>query len=113
MARCQITGKSKGTGNRVSHANNKTKRSFKPNVQKMRVVVDGKVKKMYVSTKALRWGLVTKAPRVKKYKSGGVNTVRHGPNRHLQFLIYTAPGSPGAVFYGTPASLSPLRSGLS
>ena len=66
MARCQVTGKKKSVGHNVSHANNKTKRTFKPNVQKMRVLVDGKVVKMNVSTKALRSGLVTKAPRTKK-----------------------------------------------
>jgi large subunit ribosomal protein L28 len=66
MARCQVTGKRKSVGHNVSHANNKTKRTFKPNVQKIRVVVDGKVKKMKVSTKALRSGLVTKAVKVKK-----------------------------------------------
>jgi len=34
MARiCQITGKKAQSGNRVSHANNKTKRKFNPNLQ--------------------------------------------------------------------------------
>ncbi len=37
MARvCQITGKKTRTGNNVSHANNKTKRTFAPNIQKKR-----------------------------------------------------------------------------
>jgi large subunit ribosomal protein L28 len=30
---CQVTGKRRTTGNRVSHANNKTKRQFLPNIQ--------------------------------------------------------------------------------
>jgi large subunit ribosomal protein L28 len=33
---CQVTGKKVAFGNRVSHANNKTKRTFKPNVQSKR-----------------------------------------------------------------------------
>lgn len=37
MARvCQITGKKTKSGNKVSHANNKTKRTFAPNIQKKR-----------------------------------------------------------------------------
>ena len=40
MARvCQITGKRPQVGNRVSHANNKTKRRFYPNLQKKRFYV--------------------------------------------------------------------------
>ncbi|MBK6798313.1 MAG: 50S ribosomal protein L28 [Acidobacteria bacterium] len=31
--RCQVTGKKPMTGNNVSHANNKTKRRFEPNLQ--------------------------------------------------------------------------------
>jgi large subunit ribosomal protein L28 len=37
--RCQITGKSPITGNHVSHAHNRTKRRFLPNLQKKRIWV--------------------------------------------------------------------------
>ncbi|WP_027000371.1 50S ribosomal protein L28 [Eisenibacter elegans] len=41
MARvCQITGKKTQVGNNVSHANNKTKRKFYPNLQKKRFFVE-------------------------------------------------------------------------
>lgn len=41
MARvCQITGKSPMVGNNVSHANNKTKRRFLPNLQYRRIWVE-------------------------------------------------------------------------
>lgn len=41
MARvCQITGKRTRTGNNVSHANNKTKRKFYPNLQRKRFFVE-------------------------------------------------------------------------
>lgn len=36
---CQVTGKRPITGNNVSHANNKTKRRFLPNIQKRRIWV--------------------------------------------------------------------------
>ena len=40
MARvCQVTGKRPVTGNNVSHANNKTKRRFNPNLQKKRFYI--------------------------------------------------------------------------
>jgi large subunit ribosomal protein L28 len=54
--RCQLTGKRVLVGNNVSHANNKTKRRFLPNFQKvsfMSNVLDGLVK-LRVSTKAIR-----------------------------------------------------------
>ncbi len=63
MAKCEITGKKRQTGNNVSHANNKTKRTFKPNLQRVKVVdPDGTVRRAYVSTKALKSGAVKKAP---------------------------------------------------
>ena len=59
MARkCYITGKSPGRGNKVSHSNRKSKRQWGVNVQKVRILVDGKPKRVYVSTKALKSGKV-------------------------------------------------------
>lgn len=41
MARvCQVTGKGPMTGNNISHANNKTKRRFLPNLQRRRFWVE-------------------------------------------------------------------------
>ncbi|MDZ4716241.1 MAG: 50S ribosomal protein L28 [Cytophagales bacterium] len=57
MARvCEITGKHTRVGNKVSHANNKTKRKFYPNLQTKRFFVpeDGKWITLKVSTKALK-----------------------------------------------------------
>ncbi len=58
--RCYVTGKSKGSGNNVSHANNKTRRTWGVNVQRVRILVDGKPKRVYVSTRALKSGKVTR-----------------------------------------------------
>ncbi|TBL78342.1 50S ribosomal protein L28 [Paenibacillus thalictri] len=58
--KCFITGKKPATGNHVSHANNKAKRSWGVNVQKVRILVDGKPKRVYVSAKALKSGKVTR-----------------------------------------------------
>jgi large subunit ribosomal protein L28 len=57
MARvCQITGKRPQVGNNVSHANNKTKRRFYPNLQKKRFYVPEEDKwiTLKVSTKAIK-----------------------------------------------------------
>jgi len=51
-----------------------TKRKFKPNIQKVRAVVDGKVCRIKVSTKAIRIGLVQK-PLKRKYKPAEKDTV--------------------------------------
>lgn len=62
MAKCEITKKQRRTGNNVSHANNKTKREFRANIQRVRIVDEnGNVRRAYVSTKALRSGAVQKA----------------------------------------------------
>ncbi len=64
MARvCEVCGKGPVVGNNVSHANNKTKKVWYPNLQKMRVIVDesGTKKRMKVCTRCLRSGFVKKA----------------------------------------------------
>lgn len=59
---CEICGKKPLTGNNVSHAHNVTKRRFNPNLQKVRTLYKGKVKKMTVCTSCIKSGLVVKAP---------------------------------------------------
>ena len=57
MARvCQVTGKAPKVGNRVSHANNKTKRRFLPNLQRRRFWVEGENRwvSLRLTTNALR-----------------------------------------------------------
>lgn len=59
--KCYVTGKKPGKGNNVSHAHNKTRRTWGVNLQKVRILVDGKPKRVYVSTRALKSGKVTRA----------------------------------------------------
>jgi large subunit ribosomal protein L28 len=53
---CQLTGKRPMTGNNVSHANNKTRRRFLPNLQTRRLWVEeeNRYVTLRLSTKALR-----------------------------------------------------------
>ncbi|MDH6363842.1 large subunit ribosomal protein L28 [Enterococcus sp. PF1-24] len=55
---CYFTGRKTQSGNNRSHAMNATKRTVKPNLQKVRVLIDGKPKKVWVSTRALKSGKV-------------------------------------------------------
>ncbi len=49
-----------GVGRKVTGI---TKRRFKPNIQKVRAVVNGRVRRIRVSAKAIRMGLITKPPK--------------------------------------------------
>jgi len=55
---CYFTGRRAETGNNRSHALNANRRTWKPNLQKVRVLIDGKPKKVWVSTRALKSGKV-------------------------------------------------------
>jgi len=61
MARkCTICGKGPSVGNNVSHANNKTRRRWLPNLQQVRARVNGAVRHIRVCTRCLRSGKVEK-----------------------------------------------------
>ena len=55
---CEICGKGMMTGMNVSHSHSKTKRTWKPNIQRVRAIVDGEVKRINVCTRCLRSGKV-------------------------------------------------------
>lgn len=60
--RCDICGKGPQFGNNVSHANNKTRRRFNPNLQPVRVQLPGGSNgRMKVCTKCIKSGKVVKA----------------------------------------------------
>lgn len=59
--RCEICGKGPLVGHRISHAHNLTKRRWLPNLQKIRVRINGGTKRMLVCTECIRSGRVSKA----------------------------------------------------
>ena len=62
MARaCDVCGRQRSVGSKVSHANNKTKRIWRPNLQRVRAKVGTAAKRMLVCTRCLRSGRVLKA----------------------------------------------------
>jgi large subunit ribosomal protein L28 len=77
---CHFTGKKTSFGNQVTHRGKAkylggvgtkitgvTRRKFKPNIQKVRAVVNGRIVRIKVSAKAIRNGLVVKPVR-RNYK---------------------------------------------
>lgn len=78
---CFFTGKKTTFGNQITHRGKAkylggvgtkitgiTARKFKPNIQKVRAVVDGRIVRIKVSAKAIRAGLITKPVRRKYTK---------------------------------------------
>jgi large subunit ribosomal protein L28 len=59
--KCDVCGKGTLKGNNVSHSNIKTKTLWHPNLQKVKAVVDGTVKRVQVCTRCIRSGKVQKA----------------------------------------------------
>jgi large subunit ribosomal protein L28 len=58
--RCDICGKGPLVGNNVSHAHNRTKARWLPNLQSMRIELDGKPTRVKVCTKCLKANKVKK-----------------------------------------------------
>ena len=58
---CEICEKGMLNGHNVSHSNRKTNRIWAPNVQSVRVMVNGAAKRMNVCTRCLRSGKVERA----------------------------------------------------
>ena len=58
---CAICGKGPSFGNNVSHAHNKTRRTWLPNIQKVKAINNGTVRSVKVCTRCIRSGRITKA----------------------------------------------------
>ncbi len=64
---CEVCGKKPSYGNKVSHANNTSRRRWEPNLQQVRALVAGVPKRIRVCTRCIRSGKVIKnvrSPRV-------------------------------------------------
>ena len=58
---CVICGKGPRSGNTVSHANNRTRRRFEPNLQSVRARIAGSVRRVRVCASCIRAGKVEKS----------------------------------------------------
>jgi large subunit ribosomal protein L28 len=58
---CSVCGKGHQIGHKVSHANNKSFKRWSPNLQRIKTVREGSVKRINICTRCLRSGKVTRA----------------------------------------------------
>lgn len=61
MAKCDICGKGVKFGIKISHSHRRSNRTFKPNVQRVKAVVDGTPKHIHACTRCIRSGKVNRA----------------------------------------------------
>ena len=61
MAKCDVCGKGVTFGIKVSHSHRRSNRTWKPNVVKVKAIVNGSPKRINVCTRCLRSGKVTRA----------------------------------------------------
>ena len=55
---CDVCGKKPAAGNTVSHSHKKTRRWWKPNIQKVKVSINGEIKSIRVCSNCLKSGRV-------------------------------------------------------
>ena len=63
MGKCQICGKGPNTGHNVSNSQRHTKRTWQPNLQRVRALVNGSPRRIRVCTACLKAGKVKKVAR--------------------------------------------------
>jgi len=61
MAKCSICDKGVHFGNAVSHSHRRSNKAFKPNIRRVKAVVDGRSQRIHVCSKCLRAGKVERA----------------------------------------------------
>ncbi|NPV91387.1 MAG: 50S ribosomal protein L28 [Firmicutes bacterium] len=61
MAKCEICGKGVVSGIQLSHSHIRTKRTWAPNIQPVKALIDGSPKRIKVCTRCLKSGKVTRA----------------------------------------------------
>ncbi len=130
---CELTGKGRQVGNNVSHANNKTKRTFLPNLQNVTLISDalGQSVKLRVSTHGLRsvehvggldnWVLKTSddklSQKVRKLKKEIAKKATRKPPSSLKLLTFlgvflNAGCTPRSAFIARESRISPVIDGV-
>jgi len=57
---CDVCGKGPGFDNNVSHSHRRTRRRWNPNIQRVRTMVGGTPKRVYVCTSCIKAGKITR-----------------------------------------------------
>lgn len=61
LAKCDICGKSVTFGIQVSHSHRRSNRTWKPNIKRVKAMVDGSPKRIYACTRCLRSDKIQRA----------------------------------------------------
>ena len=61
MAKCEFCGKDVSFGIQVSHSHRRSNRTWKPNIKRVKAIVNGSPRRVYACTRCLRSGKVTRA----------------------------------------------------
>ncbi len=59
--KCELCGKNQSSGFMISHSHIKTKRTWKPNIQKVRALINGVPRRIKVCSRCLKAGKVKRA----------------------------------------------------
>ncbi|MGI6318933.1 MAG: 50S ribosomal protein L28 [Firmicutes bacterium] len=59
--KCYFCGREKKSGFMISHSHIRTKRSWKPNIQKIKAIINGAPQRVHVCTRCLKSGKVKRA----------------------------------------------------
>ena len=102
MAKCEFCGKDMAFGIKVSHSHRRSNRTWKPNVKRVKAIVDGSPKHVYACTRCLRSGKVT------RYAMAGVPTTYElgafiGAQEGLSYFVDNEnghAGTPTEVLFG-------------
>lgn len=78
---CYICNKERQTGSKVSHSNRHSNRRWNPNIKRVKAVVDGSPKRIYVCTRCLRSGKVVRSVQHSK-------TCRAKSSRHVFYFPF-------------------------
>jgi len=69
---CEVCGKHPSFGMNLSHSHRRTKRRWNPNIQRVRVLVDGAPRRMSICTSCIRAGKITKPARRGTWTKAGL-----------------------------------------
>ncbi|HOQ67821.1 MAG TPA: 50S ribosomal protein L28 [Candidatus Atribacteria bacterium] len=61
MAKCEICGKTTSFGNKISHSHRVSRKTWRPNIQRVKATINGKTRRVNVCTSCLKAGKVKKA----------------------------------------------------
>ena len=85
MAKCEICGKDMAFGIQVSHSHRRSNRTWKPNIKRVRAIVNGSPKRIYACTVAC---VLVRLPALcNGNESEPFKTIKRGPVKPVPFII--------------------------